>query len=97
MNTILLPPSDIELDQAIKYYEIKTEGLGQDFYSDFLHTIELIESFPLAWTKVGSHTHKIHLKRFPYMLLYIINGNNLLISCIAHQHRNPEYYVNRII
>ena len=97
MNLFLLPPSDAELDQAIEYYNYQVNQLGNDFYSDFIHAVDLIKLFPLAWVKIGTHTRKMHLKRFPYMLFYIIDGENLLITCIAHQHRSPEYYIDRII
>lgn len=96
MNIILLPPSDKELDEAIEYYNDQQTNLGDSFYEEFIKTTDLISKFPAAWRKAGRHTHKINIKRFPYLVLYVIEGNDVLITCIAHQHRNPTYYVDRI-
>ena len=96
MNVILLPPSDKELDEAIEYYNDQEVNLGNSFYNEFIRATDIIQAFPRTWKKIGRHTHKINIKRFPYLLLYVIDGNDILITCIAHQHRNPSYYIERI-
>ncbi|MGR3318011.1 MAG: type II toxin-antitoxin system RelE/ParE family toxin [Candidatus Anammoxibacter sp.] len=97
MNVILLPPSDKELDDAIEYYETQLTELGQRFYNEFEKTICLLNQLPYAWRKVGKHTRRINIKKFPYLILYVIEGDFILITCIAHQHRDPRYYIRRIV
>lgn len=97
MNVILIPPSDEELDDAIKYYNDQLCGLGDQFYSEFLNTINLVERVPFGWVKVGENTRRINLKRFPYLVLYVVDEEDILVACIAHQHRNPRYYISRVI
>ena len=96
MNVILIPPADKELEEAIDYYNDQLPGLGGQFYNAFLSAIDYISIAPEAWRKVGDNTRRISLKRFPYLVLYVLDGNNILITCIAHQHRNPTYYSNKI-
>ncbi len=96
MNIILLPPSDKELDEAIDYYNDQQTDLGNRFYKEFIRATELIDRSPKTWKKVGKCTHKINIKRFPYLVLYVIDGNEILITCIAHQHRSPDYYIEKI-
>ena len=96
MNIILIPPSDKELEEAIDYYNDQMPGLGEQFYNAFLSSADYISIAPDAWRKVGSNTRRINIKRFPYLILYVLDGNDILITCIAHQHRNPTYYANRI-
>ncbi len=96
MNIILIPPADKELEEAIDYYNDQMPGLGSQFYNAFLSAIDYISIAPEAWRKVGDNTRKINLKRFPYLILYVLDGNDVLITCIAHQHRNPNYYSNKI-
>lgn len=48
MNVMLIPPADKELDDAIKYYNEQLEGLGDQFYNEFLRTINLIERTPFG-------------------------------------------------
>lgn len=95
-KTFFIPPSDKELDDAIIYYNDQFPGLGAQFFEELVKAVELIQKFPQAWKKVGKHTHKLHLKRFPYIVLYIPEKDKILVTAIAHQHRNPGYYINRI-
>jgi len=91
-------PSELELDEAVEYYEYQLPGLGKKFYFEVEKAIERIIRFPEAWTKVGKYTRRCLLKRFPYGILYSIDDNNdILILAIANMHRNPNYYKSRII
>ena len=96
MNIILIPPADKELEEAIDYYNDQMTGLGEQFYNSFIDTTSYISQAPDAWIRVGTHTRRINIKRFPYLILYIPEGQNILITCIAHQHRNPTYFSERV-
>ena len=96
MNVILIPPADKELDEAVKYYNEQFQGLGYGFYEEFISTCNFISKLPHSWRKVGQNTHRINIRKFPYLLLYVVDEKNVLITCIAHQHRNPTYYSERI-
>ena len=95
MNIILIPPADKELEEAINYYNDQLAGLGDQFYTSFLDTVGYIVQTPDAWRKIGANTRRINIKRFPYLILYVLDGQDVLITCIAHQHRNPTYYMER--
>jgi hypothetical protein len=90
-------PSQLELDEAIEYYNLQAPGLGTEFFIEVNKTIERITRFPEAWSKVGHHTRKCLVNRFPYSILYTIHENrDILILAIANMHRNPIYYKDRI-
>lgn len=71
MRIIFLPPADKELEDAVVYYNDQLEGLGEHFLQEVSTAIELIKKFPHAWHKIGKHTRRFLLKRFPYLILYI--------------------------
>ena len=96
MSVILLPPSEVELQDAIDFYNDQMMGLGDQFYSAFQNTIRYIEVTTTSWRKVGRHTRRVNINRFPFLLLYVYDERDILITCIAHQHRDPEYYTDRI-
>ncbi|MBD3376033.1 type II toxin-antitoxin system RelE/ParE family toxin [candidate division KSB1 bacterium] len=95
MNVYLLSPADRELEDAINLYNEHFQGLGDKFFDEFIKTINLLKQTPFGWRKVGKNTRRINLKRFPYLILYIVTDEQILITCIAHQHRNPRYYIER--
>jgi len=59
--------------------------------------IERIRFIPEAWTKIGKRTRRCLIKDFPYTLLYAIETDEILITAVAHLHRDPEHYGYRII
>lgn len=97
MDLKFIPPSEQELFDAYHYYEDQMRGLGNQFLNEFNRVIEFILKFPILWAKVGKRTRKALLKRFPYFILYIFEDEIVNITCIAHQHRDPDYYIDRIV
>lgn len=96
MSVILIPPADQELQDAVTYYNDQFSGLGDQFYASFFDTVDLIITKPQMWRKIGPNTRRCNIRRFPYLVLYAVDDMDILITCIAHQHRNPEYYLERI-
>ena len=96
MQIAFTEPATIELDDAIEYYELQLTGLGKKFFNDLLETIELISKFPQLFIQNSDHTRKAVLKKFPYSIIYSVLNNTIYIIAVAHQHREPEYWVDRI-
>ena len=96
MRVRFIAPANIELDDALRYYDYQLAGLGFRFFQEVDAAIERIRFMPEAWTKIGKRTRRCMLKNFPYALFYIAEADEILITAVAHLHRNPEQYKNRI-
>ncbi len=82
-----------EYQEAVSYYDDQNIIFGDQFIEEVDEAINLIISFPHAWSKVGTKLRKYVLKRFPYVIFYKPYDDHIVISAIAHQHRNPSYYL----
>ena len=51
-------PADIELDEAIRYYDHQLPGLGFRFFQEVDAAIDRINFMPEAWTKIGKRTRR---------------------------------------
>jgi hypothetical protein len=71
-------------------------GLGDAFLLETLKAIKLIEQFPQAWHPLTPQIRRCRLRRFPYSVVYTQDGDDLLILAIAHQHRKPSFWRNRL-
>lgn len=89
--------ANIELEEAVRYYDHQLSGLGFRFYQEIDAAIERIKLMPEAWTKMGRYTRRCILKGFPYALLYVIEVDAILITAVAHLRRDPEHYKDRIL
>ncbi|MBX3658847.1 MAG: type II toxin-antitoxin system RelE/ParE family toxin [Ramlibacter sp.] len=96
MSIRLLEPAQAELDEAISWYAEQAPGLGDAFLIETLKTIQLIEQFPKAWHPLMPQIRRCRLRRFPYSVIYAQDGSDLLVLAVAHQHRKPDYWRNRL-
>jgi len=92
-----ISPANIELDEAVVYYDHQLPGLGFRFFKEVASAIDRITFMPEGWTKIGEKTRRCLLKGFPYALLYVIEPGEILITAVAHLHRDPEHYKDRIM
>jgi plasmid stabilization system protein ParE len=96
MKVEVLDIAQQELNDAFEWYESLNSGLGYEFISEVDTSIITILAFPKSWRKVGNSTRRCVINRFPFILLYYIDNDTIYITCVAHQHRNPEYHSDRI-
>jgi len=96
MNIKYLQIAREEFHDAIKYYETQQIDLGRKFQSDIRSSISRIKEFPNAYVVVKNNVRRCLLHKFNYSILYTVKENYILIIAISHQHREPDYWVDRI-
>jgi toxin ParE2 len=79
-----------ELHGAIEYYESQAPNLGAIFLLEVVSATERISRFPAAWQPVDHTIRRSRLGRFPYALIYVEEGKDILILAVAHLHKRPE-------
>ena len=84
-----------ELDDAIRYYEIELQGLGKRFREEVRMAAKRIAKYPEAWSVERGEIRKCLLHKFPYKLLYSVEQDHIFIIAVAHQHRKPDYWIER--
>jgi plasmid stabilization system protein ParE len=84
-----------ELDDAVRFYEMEFEGLGKRFRAEIKKAALRISEYPNAWSIEKDDIRKCLLHKFPYKLLYSIESDHIFIIAVAHQHRKPDYWVDR--
>jgi len=96
MQIRFLEIAQCELDEAIEYYNQETPGLGEEFLTEVLKTIDRIGKFPEAWHSCSKRTRRCQIRRFPYGIIYQIRKNKILVVAIANLHRKPDYWKDRL-
>jgi hypothetical protein len=91
-----LEVAEIELDQAIRWYESQAPGLGNAFLIEVLSAAERISRYPEAWHPLDKWLRRCRLNRFPYGLIYAIENGDVLVLAVAHLHREPGYWRDRL-
>jgi len=96
MTLDFLPEASAELYAAAEYYESKQEGLGWRFRSEVLEVCGLIAQQPLLWRERPGGYRRVNCPVFPYYIAYFIRGELIVIAAVAHGHRQPGYWRQRL-
>jgi len=96
MRIRFLEIAQIELDDAIEYYNYEVPGLGDAFLTEVLNTLDRIGKYPEAWQPSSKRTRRCQTRRFPYGIMYQIRKDEILVVAIANLHRKPDYWKDRI-
>ena len=85
-----------ELFEAGDYYESKQEGLGRRFRNEVLEVCGLIVQQPLLWRERAGGYRRVNCPVFPYYIAYFIRGDLIVVAAVAHGHRRPGYWKQRL-
>ena len=96
LKITFLEIAQIELDDAITYYNYELPGLGDAFLYEVLNALDRIGEFPEAWHSCSKRTRRCQTRRFPYGVIYQIREQEILVVAIANLHRKPDYWKDRI-
>lgn len=90
------PAARSDLNQAVDYYEDCQFGLGIEFLDEVEAAIERIIQYPKAWSKLSRRTRRCLTNQFPYGIIYQVQGDHFRIIAVAHSHRQPDYWDDRV-
>ena len=96
MQVRFLDVAQQEFDETVEYYNTESQGLGDQFLLEVLSSLERIKQFPQAWHPFSKNSRRCQTRRFPYGITYQILESEVLIVALAHLHRRPAYWLERL-
>jgi hypothetical protein len=96
MKVRFLQVAKVELDETVNYYNQERSDLGYEFLWEVFFAINRIEQFPQAWAVFHGDARRCLIRRFPYGIVYIHEDDLLVILAVAHLHREPDYWIDRL-
>jgi plasmid stabilization system protein ParE len=92
----LLPPAEEEMTEAALFYEAAKTGLGDPFLDDVQRAIDTVRERPHLGVAVSYGFRRALIRRFPFSLIYALEGDEIVVIAVAHQRRSPNYWKVRI-
>lgn len=95
---IIEPEAEIEINEAHQWYEQQSEGLGEEFLRALEAGLFSIRRTPLLYPKVRKQARRLLLRKFPYVVIYLLDKRREKIFVLAclHGHRDPRKWQDRI-
>ena len=89
------PEAQVELTEAVGFYNAQVPGLGDDLTAEVERALQLIWATPGLGTPVSAAHRKWPVRRFPFDLVYRADEDGLFVLAVAHQRRRPGYWRRR--
>ena len=85
----------LEFDEARAWYRAIRPELGRSFSQEVRIATQRITNMPLMYPLEMGEIRRCVLRQFPYTLRYAVRGDLALVVAVSHQHRAPDYWVDR--
>lgn len=84
------PAAEVELRDAVAYYNEQCAGLGFEFAAEIRKTLDRIHRFPSAWTKLSPRIRRCLTNRFPYAVIFQYSDVDIFVVAVMHLKREPN-------
>jgi plasmid stabilization system protein ParE len=84
-----------ELVEERAWLNRQQPGLGARLNDEVCEATKRIARMPLMFPVDVADVRRCHLHRFPYTLRYALRNDTVLIVAVSHQHRQPDYWIDR--
>ena len=89
--------AEIELNEAVDFYEHRQQGLGQRFANKVLTVLKEIETNPKRFAEAEEGVREAPLLDFPYAIYYQIVSNRVDVISVFHTSRDPNVWQRRVL
>jgi plasmid stabilization system protein ParE len=101
MNLPSHPAAWREADDAIDWYAARSPRTGVRFTDAIDRAVDDIAANPRMYPLAddappGDEVRNLIMSRFPYRVVYLLNGTQVVIVAVAHTSRPPGYWHSRL-
>ena len=95
VSLVFHPDTAQEIENAYAWYQERAEGLGDDFIEELESAFAAIAALPETWPKFGRSCRRFLLGKFPFSIIYRLDGDTVFVLCVMHNSRKPGYWEDR--
>jgi toxin ParE1/3/4 len=91
-RSIIVPAAKADIKSSSTWYEAQQQGLGRKFLLLIRETIHFITNNPYAFQVRFDEVRTAVVKKFPFLIYYLIDNNyqTVIIIAIFHTSRDPK-------
>jgi len=87
------PEAKAEIIEAFNWYEEQSFGLGGEFLRAMKQAEAAIARNPYLYQIHYRDLRRAYLRRFPYALHYLVEGNEVSVLSCFHFRRDPKRWI----
>jgi plasmid stabilization system protein ParE len=94
-EVIVRREAQLETQDAFRYHEDKSDGLSFEFLRSLDASLQSVKRNPFAYQTIYKEARRVLLRKFPYALFYVVEGNRIVVIACFNQKRNPIDWLRR--
>jgi toxin ParE1/3/4 len=87
-NIVVQQEAIIDIQTAYEWYEEKRAGLGDELILEIEDCLQKVAQSPQNYSYINNIFRRIKTSRFPYLIVYEIDGENVIVIAVKHAKRN---------
>ena len=95
VEVLVHPEAEAEYEQALAWYLDRSEQAAMRFEAAFDEAVEAIRAHPSMFPHLDGVHRSVMLRRYPYSLIYRVNGGTAQLLAVAHSKRRSRYWRGR--
>ena len=97
----LAPEALAEVGEAVRWYDHRRPGLGQDLLAELEAVLSRVGDAPTSFPRLQDIPHELEvrrslLSRFPYGVVFTVLADSVRVVAFAHLKREPGYWLTRV-
>jgi plasmid stabilization system protein ParE len=90
------PEVAIDIHEAYAWYQQARDGLGNDFIASLEVCCQQIAQAPTLLAKMHGEFRRAMVRRFPYAVFYLVEGDDVVVYGVFHASRDPDLVRRRL-
>ena len=87
--------AEFDFDKSYDYYNEISPNLADAFFKSMDTCFNIIQESPLLCQVIYKSIRRFTLKRFPFVVYYLVDNYTINIIAIFHTSRNPKIWSER--
>lgn len=92
----ITPAAIEEAIHAAKWYRERSLGAAERFLDELNRVLDRIIAAPHGWPRGFAETRKVKLPTFPFLVVYRVIEESVLVVAVVHGKREPNYWKDRL-
>ncbi|MGW1454488.1 type II toxin-antitoxin system RelE/ParE family toxin [Salegentibacter sp. UBA1130] len=85
----ILPRASLEISDALKWYSSRNLKAGKELLKEINLIYNLLRFDPYLFSEIKKGYRQVPLKKFPFLIIYRIFKDQILIQSVFNTHQNP--------
>jgi toxin ParE1/3/4 len=94
-RVVFHPEADREIERAHAWYEERSPSAAEGFLDEVDHAIGQVQNAPERWARYLAQTRRFVCNRYPYSLIYRLQGDLVKVLAVAHEKQREGYWIGR--